>query len=409
MWLAKMRRACKFGVYQAYQRLYVGVFAHQTSTTTRDGFAGRIVLDLCRLRPGSLYDVTLPLRESAHVYQKTQRGAIRIRVHLEYKNEQKAVLSYLPSSLPKLPKFQPHDQITVECTDVKAFQNVARAVHGNDMPGRFSMTLVKATLREVNYQRILLTRHLRKREIRDTMFWKTPVLSAFLFTSWMHSVWIGSVRYIPGHVITFLLLHMLKNYGRYHIDGKYDNGFLAPTWEELFMALWKGGKASSTGQSSKQYYIQPLEMQRKEADTVRSAGEFFGNAGGGHHHHQPTLIDMCNDLQENIPLVQNKWYYVRTYKDAFVAKKAVSFLVEQGYAKNRKEAVQIGLKMQNKLKLFDHIHRSKSFSDSDDIFRFLDFDRSNFIMRTHKAMGKGEFFLTILSKPFSSAGTRSKI
>ena len=159
MWLSKMRRACVFPLRHAYATVSIGVFAYYDYSTTKNGFIGRVVLDLTRMRPGCTYDVTLPLRQSSHVYTKQQRGALRFRCHLTWHNERKSLLSYLPKRVPRL---VPNDQVTVKCCDNKSFQDVARVVHSSDLPGRFSMKLIKSTMREVLLVQIHIIRYMRE-------------------------------------------------------------------------------------------------------------------------------------------------------------------------------------------------------------------------------------------------------
>ena len=113
MWLSKMRRACIFPLYEAYARVYLGVFGRVEASNSRDLFIGRVVLDVSRLRPGSTYDVTLPLRQSNQVYARQKCGSIRFRIHLTWLDERAALLSYLPKN-PTSPNFEPHDTVTIK-------------------------------------------------------------------------------------------------------------------------------------------------------------------------------------------------------------------------------------------------------------------------------------------------------
>lgn len=145
IWLRKARRACIFPLHHAFAQVFLGVFdddgVHQD-----DDFAGRIELDISRLRPDCTYDVTLPLRLSADVYTRHQgRGTIRLRFKLIWDSEQSAVLSYLPkrgtiATAIKSRKENrvPPPTVTLHCADAKAFRNIAIAVYGTHMPSRFS-------------------------------------------------------------------------------------------------------------------------------------------------------------------------------------------------------------------------------------------------------------------------------
>jgi hypothetical protein len=51
IWLSKMRRACVFPLPQAYSRVMIGVFA-KADYNAKDGFIGRVVMDMAKLCPG---------------------------------------------------------------------------------------------------------------------------------------------------------------------------------------------------------------------------------------------------------------------------------------------------------------------------------------------------------------------
>jgi hypothetical protein len=388
MWLSKMRRACTFPIHNAYARLYIGVFG-QGQNEKKDGFAGRIVVDISRLRPNCTYDVTLPLRQSTHIYSREQRGAIRFRFHLNWISEQGAMLSYLPR---KVPKIEPIESVSIQCCDAKSFQNVARVVHGNDMPGKFSLKQMKAMVREINFTRIHILRYMRKNEMRNTIQWRYPVISGFVFFAWMHCVYMGSIKYVPGHLVTFLLLHLWKNYAYYALDSPVQNGFLAPTWEEMFSALLLG-----TGDRK---YIEPLEMEMKDGSAAKSPLQDIMNASM-----DATGLSTVDEAVAslNVPLkeiavalrsgVKGKAlrHHLTKYKNAFRGTDAVDFLVNSGFAASREQAVMIGRRLANEMKVFEHVARKHIFKDEPLYYVFLAYDTNQYGIKTHQPWGKSLF------------------
>ena len=397
IWLSKMRRACIFPIYEAYARLYVGVFGQSTSNERRDGFAGRIVLDLSRLRPGSLYDVTLPLRSSSHIYTREHRGAIRVRFHLQWYSEREAILSYLPKRVSDL---KPHvnESCTISCCDVKSFQNVARTVHGNHFPGRFTMDQFKATMREINFTRIHVLRHLRKREFYELTRWHYPLISGFVFLAWMHCIYEGSLSHAPGHLLTYLLLHLWKNYAYYAMDSPVQNGFLAPTWEELFAALFFGG-SKGKGRQNRQF-IEPLSMEAKDkASTQRCWDDMETESDRPDPLAENSTASMAfcaNDLLKigtafrRGVKTRSLRHGFRVYRRAFQGRDAVNFLVKSGFSKSRESAMHLGQRFMAELKLFEHVrHRQEAFKDDESHFyHFIECDLREYETKTHEPQGK---------------------
>jgi Domain found in Dishevelled, Egl-10, and Pleckstrin (DEP) len=358
MLLSKHRRACVFPLYQAYSRVYLGVFA-KTDGSAMDRFIGRIVLDVSRLRPGSTYDVTLPLRLSNQIYSRAKRGAVRCRVHLQWDDERAALLSYLPKGKPQ---FRPHDNVTVRCGDNKAFQNVARVVHGHDLPGKFSMKLTKATAREVNFIRVHVFRYLWKREFRAITQWRIPIISLFVFAAWMHSVYVASLSYVPGHVVTVLLLYLWKNYTLYILDQNYHKGFPMPYWEEMLRTLLFGNG------------IEPLQMERKDVIKKNDISDDDSDRRSAN------LQELAKFFQENVPRIKRR----RIHPNAFFGREAVSFLVDTNYASSRQEAVDLGKRLQHDIGLFHHVRKRQiDFRDSDVVFVLTNVETSAYLFRTH--------------------------
>ncbi|CAJ1950134.1 unnamed protein product [Cylindrotheca closterium] len=367
MWLSKMRRACIFPLYEGYATVYVGCFAHQN---VKDLFIGRIAVDVAKLRQGCTYDITLPLRKSGVIYSKEQRGAMRVRFHLDWKNERKVLLSYLPK---EKPSFRPLDRVTVKCVDNKAFQNVARVVHGQDIPLKFSMKLVKATMRELDFVQIHLLRYTKKRTIRNLRRWETPLISCFVFCAWMHATYHATLRYVPGHIITFVMLHLAKNYTQFVLDGNYDNGFTSPTWEEMVMALAMG--------DDNRKIIEPLEMERKDPNKVQSAMTLLDD---DHDNGQEVpLQTIASALREGVKSHEHKTLFGNLVT-TFVGTDAVDFLVENEYASTRQEAVALGVQLEKHCRIFEHKKRKFPFKDADLTYVFLNFDTSEYAFKTHK-------------------------
>ena len=241
MWLRKSRRACEFPLYHGYARLYAGVFDDEPRKV-KDDFAGRVVVDLARLRPRSTYDVTLPLRLSTHVYSRRRRGSIRLRITVRWKTERAALLSYVPRTLriPLPQHSRPNLSTTVMCSDQKAFRNIAITVHGAHLPGRFTFTQLRAVIREINFTRKFVFTTLLQ-TIHATCRWRNPAISAYIFLSWMHCIYANCFSLVPAYVMFYLFLILMQNYARYSVDGPSQRGFVPPSWEELLLALIRGG------------------------------------------------------------------------------------------------------------------------------------------------------------------------
>lgn len=152
VWPSKSRRACIFPIFQAYQKLYAGVF-DDDGVGAHDDFAGRVVIDVARLRPNSVYDLFIPLRLYQNTYIKKPRGVIHLRLRLDWYDERKALLSYL--GLPKKTE-QLGNTVTLNCADAKAFRNVVLTVQGKDVPGRYKQLVQKGIQREMKLYKTVM-------------------------------------------------------------------------------------------------------------------------------------------------------------------------------------------------------------------------------------------------------------
>jgi hypothetical protein len=369
-----------------------------------EDFIGHVVVDVCRLRPGSTYDVTLPLRRSKHVFTREPQGSVRIRLHLEWNSERAAVMSYLPKTLGGTVSWQkqPNTRHTVNCVDDRAARNVAHAVHGIHMPGKFDMTLLKSTIREIHWTRIHLLRYCKNREIYQLTHWVYPSISGFVFLAWMHAVYYETVRYVPGHVVVFFLLHLLKNYAYYAMDSPLQNGFQAPSLEELYWALMSGTK------KRKKPCIEPLTVEREADPMALTASDhdrvFNGsmNGRGNSAHNMDELYDESGNLVHvsRFPLSEiaeamKKSLKVRPHRKGFTVFKhtfqgddAVDFLLLNGFAMTRPEAVSVGRRLEREKRLFRHIGKENFFEDSNYLYCFLDSETDGYLVkRSHAPAG----------------------
>jgi hypothetical protein len=375
MWLSQMRRACMFPVFNAFDKVFIGVFDNgQGDGSSNSDFIGRVSIDVARLRAGCMYDITLPLRQSAHVFTRNQQGALRVRIHLIWVSERSAVTSYLPKSKPK---FQPDETNKINCLDERSFRNVAHLVHGSHMPGKFSMTLLKATIREMNFNRIHIFRYMRRREIYNLRYWVYPFISGFVFCAWMHSVVANTTRYIPGHILTFFVMRLYLNYAYYAMDSPLQNGFTAPSMEELFDALLYGTK----GRRKK--YIKALNMETDESNVINPEKHLEAEFGYDEANKGDVQISDIADAMRKSIRVQRHKYRLRTYRNAFVGTEAVDFLTNFGYAYTRSEAVIVGRRLAKELKLFEHVGRKHEFDDDSHYYHFLNYDTKKYVITGH--------------------------
>jgi len=296
----------------------------------------------------------------------------------------------------------PNNRHTVNCVDDRAARNVAHAVHGIHMPGKFDMTLLKSTIREIHWTRIHLLRYCKNREIYHLTHWVYPSISGFVFLAWMHAVYYETVRYVPGHVVVFFLLHLLKNYAYYAMDSPLQNGFQASSLEELYWALMSGTK------KRKKPYIEPLTVER-EADpmalTVSDQDRVFNsntNGRGNSTHNMDELYDESGNLVRvsRFPLSEiaeamKKSLKVRPHRKGFTVFKhtfqgddAVDFLLLNGFAMTRPEAVSVGRRLEREKRLFRHIGRENYFEDSNYLYCFLDSETDGYLVkRSHAPAG----------------------
>eukprot|EP00543_Licmophora_paradoxa_P013926 CAMPEP_0202477968 /NCGR_PEP_ID=MMETSP1360-20130828/94213_1 /ASSEMBLY_ACC=CAM_ASM_000848 /TAXON_ID=515479 /ORGANISM="Licmophora paradoxa, Strain CCMP2313" /LENGTH=985 /DNA_ID=CAMNT_0049105227 /DNA_START=745 /DNA_END=3702 /DNA_ORIENTATION=- len=241
MWPAKSKRAVVFPLMHAFLHLYVGVFDVLTRRNAEnDTFFGRAMVDIAMLRPHTEYDVTLPLRNSSFVYERRPRGVVRLRFSLHWFSGRAAVLSYLREPQNLVPAYEEIPQPSIRCADPKTFRNIAVTVHGSDLPGKYTRKAFQATTREFNLYRLNVLFAL-KTTAQDAVMYEKPILSLYLFMSWMHCVYLSSMRLVPVYTVGTLVYMLVENYRTFILHRGSHLGYSPVTLREIFMSLLTDG------------------------------------------------------------------------------------------------------------------------------------------------------------------------
>ena len=75
---------------------------------------------------------------------------------------------------------------------------------------------------------------------------------------------------------------------------------------------------------------------------------------------QDPLDDIATQLRTGVEIKDRK-YRFSTYQKCFVGRDAVDFMVRDGLASTREEAVQLGQSIMTELSLFEHVTRDHQF------------------------------------------------
>lgn len=238
MWPSASKRAAIFPIHHAFARLYIGVFDVKVrKNKENDVFCGRVAIDISSLRPETEYDATLPLRASTFIYDRRKRGVIRLRFSLYWFSERSAALSYFrkPVSLVESCPLVGGAPV-IPCAEPKTFRNVAVAVHGQDLPGKYSRGAFRATMREFNLYQTNL-RYLIKTLVLDAILYESPLVSLYLFCASLHCVTVSSMRWVPPYVVGYIIILLFKNYWFYVENEEYNCGYQPLTMWEVFNAV----------------------------------------------------------------------------------------------------------------------------------------------------------------------------
>jgi pyruvate/2-oxoglutarate dehydrogenase complex dihydrolipoamide dehydrogenase (E3) component len=83
-----------------------------------------------------------------------------------------------------------------------------------------------------------------------------------------------------------------------------------------------------------------------------------------------TYYEIASEIRSGVDFADRK-YHLSTYKNCFVGKEAVDFLLAKGYAGTREEAVRLGQSIMTETKLFEHVCRDHPFADANLFYHFI--------------------------------------
>jgi hypothetical protein len=84
-----------------------------------------------------------------------------------------------------------------------------------------------------------------------------------------------------------------------------------------------------------------------------------------------SLHDIAEAMEQSVK-VQDRRFRLKTYKQCFIGREAVSFLVGSLFATSRIEAVELGRRLEEELDVFEHVTRAHQFEDDFFFYRFKD-------------------------------------
>ena len=210
VFLPKCKRGAIFPLFVPYEQLYVGGFDDDGDYLT-DDFAGRVQVDLSRLEPHKSYDVTLKMRESDTIYSRRPRGSIRLRIKIiDYSPPFKIYSSLLANFTSR-----PETARGIICNDKTSAKNMSLILWGTEIPGEYTPTLFKATLRESDLYEINFiytvkkTLHQLRYYENGGLFGNLKSLYALAVTFWIIDE--GARAALLSYLV-FLLIVLVENF-----------------------------------------------------------------------------------------------------------------------------------------------------------------------------------------------------
>lgn len=78
---------------------------------------------------------------------------------------------------------------------------------------------------------------LAKTLAKEAVLYQNPLVSLYIFVTWMHCVYADSMKLAPAYFVGYLILCLFNNYETFNQDEERHLGFAPPTLQELLTAM----------------------------------------------------------------------------------------------------------------------------------------------------------------------------
>jgi len=162
-WMPWVKRAFCFNIKHMTSMLYFAVFDYDL------GFAhepiGRVAVNLSHFKQDTVYTLKYNIYNAANVTERTNNGAITVRLRVEVRNEKAAYIAAL----------QPRPKTYVNVEKEKTFRVVRYTCFGEyDNEEDFDVTIMRSYVNEIfGYRRML--NYTVNNSIKSLMFWRGQV------------------------------------------------------------------------------------------------------------------------------------------------------------------------------------------------------------------------------------------
>jgi len=212
-WHAEAPRAFRLPIRHPHSTLYVALFDDDqldtplgALTLKDDDPIGRVLLQISTLRPATLIDAWWPLQHKPCGERLGVRGAVRLRLSVEWFGERTLLLhpvTRLYRSLRNPNEDESGAQLRLRHR--RAEQATLYALYGAQPERQYSWAVLREYLAEV--ARILLQLKAVVPAARALLFWRTPVASAAVCVGWQLLTFYP--RYIPS-ALALLAVQLLN-------------------------------------------------------------------------------------------------------------------------------------------------------------------------------------------------------